>query len=112
MPQPDGDYSLTRRKEPVEQPISISKKARKRLLEPGYWGYLEEEEVEFIQAALQENPDLSYAWGFHPVQKTRSPAAIRRVAMWGDPKNREVNTKLIRGNYLRSSIGSALRKKR
>jgi hypothetical protein len=88
----------------VERPISIPKKARKRLLEPGYWGYLEEEEVEFIQAALQENPDLSYAWGFHPVQKTRSPAAIRRVAMWGDPKNREVNTKLIRGNCPKANI--------
>ncbi len=69
MPLPGGDQSLSRRKEPVEQPISISKKARKRLLEPGYWGYLEEEEVEFIQAVLQENPNLSYAWGFHPVQK-------------------------------------------
>jgi hypothetical protein len=103
---------LARKKEPVERPISISKKAGKRLLEPGYWGYLEEEEVEFIQAALQENPDLSYAWGFHPVQKTRSPPAIRRVAMWGDPKNREVNTKLIRENYLRPSVGNSPRKKR
>ena len=98
MPLPDGDQSLARRKEPVDRPISISKKARKRLLEPGYWGYLEEEELEFIQAALQENPELSYAWGFHPVQRNRSPAGIRRVAMWGDPKNREVNAKLIRGS--------------
>jgi hypothetical protein len=96
----------------VERPISIPKKARKRLLEPGYWGSLEEEEVEFIQAALQENPDLPYAWGFQPIQKTRSPEAIRRVAMWGDPKNREVNTKLIRGNYLRPSVGNSPRKKR
>jgi hypothetical protein len=98
VPLPDGDQSLARRKEPIERLTSISKKAKKRLLEPGYWGYLEEEEVEFIQAVLQENPDLSYAWGFQPVQKTRSPAAIRRVAMWGDPKNREVNAKLIRGS--------------
>jgi hypothetical protein len=104
VPLPDGDQSLARRKEPIERPISISKKARKRLLESGYWGYLEEEEVEFIQAVLQENPDLSYAWGFHLVQKTRSPAAIRRVAMWEDPKNREVNTKLIRGNRPKASI--------
>ena len=101
---PDGDQSLARRKELVQRPISISKKARKRLLEPGYWGYLEEEELEFIQAALQENPELSYAWGFHPVQKTRSPAGIRRVAMWGDSKNREVNAKLIRGSCPKSSI--------
>jgi hypothetical protein len=64
VPLPDGDQSLARRKEPVERPISISKKARRRLLEPGYWGYLEEEVVEFIQATLQENPDLSHAWAF------------------------------------------------
>jgi hypothetical protein len=97
VPLLDGDQPLSRRKQPVEQSTSISKKVRKRLLEPGYWDYLEEEEVEVIQAALQENPDLSYAWGFHPMQKTRSPEAIRRVAMWRDPKNREVNTKLIQG---------------
>jgi hypothetical protein len=103
VPLPDGDQSLARRKQPIERPIATSKKARKRLLEPGYWGYLEEEEVEFIQAALHENPDLSSAWGFQPVQKPRSPAAIRRVAMWGDPKNREVNTKLIRGNCPKAS---------
>ncbi len=89
---------MPRNKEQARKPISLSRKVKRRLLEPGYWGYLEEEEIELIQVALQETPDLSDRWGFHPVQKTRSPAAIRRVAMWGDPKDREVNTKLIRGN--------------
>ncbi len=84
--------------------MSLSRKVKRRLLEPGYWGYLEEEEIELIQVSLQATPDLSYGWGFHPVQKTRSPAAIRRVAMWGDPKDREVNTKLIRGNGPRSDL--------
>ena len=86
------------RKEQVRKPISLSRKAKRRLLQPGYWGYLEDEELALIQAELQKHSDLSYAWGFHPVQKTRSPAAIRRVAMRGDPKDREINTKLIRGN--------------
>ncbi len=35
------------------------------------------------------------------VQKSRSPEAIRRVAMWGDPKDREVNTKAIRRGRIR-----------
>jgi hypothetical protein len=55
----------------------MSKKARKRPLEPGYWGHLEEEEVAFILAQLQEDPDLSYAWGF---QSYRNPALLRRSA--------------------------------
>ncbi len=85
------------RKKQVRKP-TLSRKAKRRLLEPGYWGYLEDEEIALIQVELQKSSDLSYAWGFHPVQKTRSPAAIRRVAMRGDPKDREINTKLIRGN--------------
>ncbi len=89
---------MPRNKEQARKPISLSRKVKRRLLEPGYWGYLEEQEIVLIQVTLQETPDLFDRWGFHPVQKTRSPAAIRRVAMWGDPKDREVNTKLIRGN--------------
>ena len=80
---------------------TLSRKSKKKLLEPGYWGYLEDEELEFIQMALENNPKLSYAWGFQPVQKTRSPDAIRRVAMWGDPENREINTKVIRASRAR-----------
>ena len=67
--------------------VTLSRKAKKKLLEPGYWGSLEEEELEFIQKALENNPKLSYVWGFRPVQKSRDPDAIRRVAMWGDPKD-------------------------
>ncbi len=80
---------------------SLSRKAKKKLLEPGFWGHLEDEELEFIQIALQKSPKLSYVWGFQPIQKSRSPEAIRRVAMWGDPKDREVNTKAIRRGRIR-----------
>jgi len=82
--------------------VTLSRKAKRKLLEPGYWGTLEEEELEFIQSALQNNPKLSFAWGFQPVQKSRAPDAIRKVAMWGDPKDREINTKVIRGSRMRA----------
>ena len=77
--------------------------AKRKLLEPGYWGSLEDEELEIIQRALENNPKLSFAWGFQPVQKSRAPDAIRRVAMWGDPKDREINTKVIRSSRMRVS---------
>ena len=57
--------------------------------------------LEIIQRALENNPKLSFAWGFQPVQKSRAPDAIRRVAMWGDPKDREINTKVIRSSRMR-----------
>ena len=59
--------------------------------------------LEIIQRALENNPKLSFAWGFQPVQKSRAPDAIRRVAMWGDPKDREINTKVIRSSRMRVS---------
>ncbi len=37
---------------------------KRNYLKPGYWGSLEDEELEFIQKALENNPKLSYAWGF------------------------------------------------
>ena len=77
--------------------------AKRKLLEPGYWGSLEDEELEIIQRALENNPKLSFAWGFQPVQKSRAPDAIRRVAMWGDPKDREINIKVIRSSRMRVS---------
>ena len=80
---------------------TLSRKAKRKLLEPGYWGSLEDEELESIQIALQNNPKLSYAWGFQPVQKSRAPGAIRRVAMWGDPKDRDVNARVIHGSRMR-----------
>ncbi len=93
---------MIRNQKPVGS--TLSRKAKKKLLEPGYWGSLEDEELEFTQKALENNPQLSYAWGFQPVQKSRAPDAIRRVAMWGDPEDREVNTKVIRGSRARSRL--------
>ena len=83
--------------------VRLSRKAKRKLLEPGYWGSLEDVELEIIQSALQNNPKLSFAWGFQPVQKSRAPDAIRRVAMWGDPKDREINTRVIHSSRMRVS---------
>lgn len=66
------------------------------LLEPGWGGQLDDDELLFIQAKLKADPDLSYWWGFRPGQKTRPEAAIRRVAVDGDPDHRQSNRKLAR----------------
>ena len=76
--------------------VTLSRKAKRRILQPGYWGQLEDAELEFIRSKLENNQDLSVAWGFRPVQKSRSPDAIRRVAMWGDPEDPTVNSRLVR----------------
>ena len=89
------------RRNPKQDKSQLSRSAKKKLLQPGYWGHLEDGELEIIQNALRNNPKLSFAWGFQPVQQTRSPEAIRRVAMWGDPKDREVNTRVIRRGRVR-----------
>lgn len=67
-----------------------------RLLEPGYAGLLDDDELAYIQETLRANLDLAYWWGWRPGQKSRSEAAIRRVAMYGDPEYRATNIKLAR----------------
>ena len=32
--------------------VALSRKTKRKLLEPGYWGYLEDEELEIIQEGL------------------------------------------------------------
>ena len=66
------------------------------LLEPGWGGNLDDEELACIQEKLKTDLDLAYWWGFRPGQKTRPEAAIRRVAMDGDPDHRQSNKKLAR----------------
>ena len=66
------------------------------ILEPGWAGELDAEELEYLQRKLLEDKHLAYLWGFAPSQKTRPADAIRRVAMWGDPEQRMVNYRLAR----------------
>jgi hypothetical protein len=67
-----------------------------RLLEPGYGGSLEAEEVVYILDRLKSDDSLSYWWGWRPKAKRRAVEAIRRVAMSGSPDNRSHNVRLVR----------------
>ena len=66
------------------------------LLEPGWAGIVDDGELLFIQRTLQEDPALSFAWGFRPGQKMGSSVGIRRVAEHGDADNRALNRSLAR----------------
>jgi hypothetical protein len=68
----------------------------RKLLEPGWAGSLDDDELGYIQEHLKADDKLSFAWGFRPGQKMRSEAAIRRIAMHGDPDCRATNVKLAR----------------
>ena len=46
--------------------------------------------------AGETTPARTAAWYDKPLPT--SSDAVRQVAMWGDPKDREVNTKVVRGN--------------
>jgi hypothetical protein len=91
--------------EPLEQPAKEKKdkpwhqyqrEPQYRLLEPGFAGNLDEDELVYVQSRLKADDNLSYWWGFRPGQKTRSEAAIRRIAQPGDPDSRAANVKLAR----------------
>jgi hypothetical protein len=75
-----------------------------RLLEPGFAGSLDDDELVYIQEKLKANPDLAYWWGWRPGQKSRAEAAIRRVAMYGDSDYRAANIKLARSRPKPSPI--------
>jgi hypothetical protein len=83
----------------AEKPWMVYKKkdgSRDKLYEPGWPGTLDDEEIERLQQALVTDPDLAYWWGWRPGMKRRAVAAIERVAMCGDPENREHNRRLVR----------------
>ena len=66
------------------------------LLEPGWAGVVDDDELAFIQVTLKQDSALSFSWGFRPGQKTRSAVGIRQVAEHGDPDNRGLNRSLAR----------------
>jgi hypothetical protein len=67
-----------------------------KLLEPGWAGSLDPDEISHIQEKLRSDPALAYWWGFKPGQRSRSVSAIERVAMYGSPEVRAENVKLTR----------------
>ena len=77
----------------------LSKKAARdyRLLEPGWAGELEDDQVAYIRTALHDDPDLAYQWGFKRSSKKFSSDIIRRVALKGNADLRTVNMNLVKG---------------
>jgi hypothetical protein len=67
-----------------------------KVLVPGWGGQLSDCELEFIQAALQADPMLSYWWGFRLRARRRPIEAIKSVSMRGSPDVRAHNVKLVR----------------
>ena len=68
-----------------------------RLLEPGWAGELEDDQVAYIRAALHDDPDLAYEWGFKRSSKRFPTDIIRRIAKRGDANHRTVNMHLVKG---------------
>jgi len=68
-----------------------------RLLEPGWAGELEDDQVAYIRAALHDDPDLAYQWGFKRSSKRFPSDTIRRIAKKGDADHRTVNVHLVKG---------------
>ena len=68
-----------------------------RLLEPGWAGELDDDQVAYIRTALHDDPDLAYQWGFKRSSKRFSSDIIRRVALKGDADLRTVNMNLVKG---------------
>lgn len=80
----------------ADRPWLPYKRESGKLLEPGFAGVLEDHELAYIRDKLRNDPALSYWWGFRPGQKSRSEAAIQRVALHGDPDTRKINVQLAR----------------
>jgi len=54
-----------------------------KLLQPGYAGYLTDEELTFITKALKRDGRLRSKWGFSKGNRRLSKAKIRDVALEG-----------------------------
>ncbi len=87
----------------------LSNIEKRKLLIPGWGGQLTDEELEYIREALFREKQLSFRWGFAPSQKTRSTAAILKVAMFGNEDDRLHNARLHRKKYLAQERAKAPR---
>ena len=73
------------------------------LLEPGWAGVVDDDELAIIQGTLQQDPALSFTWGFRPGQKRRSAVGIRRVAEHGDRLHEHLSRRARPGVYNEAS---------
>ena len=56
---------------------------KKNLLEPGWAGEIDRDELEYIKSCLQRYSSLRRRWGFKPSAKRLSEKHIRTVAISG-----------------------------
>ena len=66
------------------------------LLEPGWAGALDDDELVYIQEHLKADAGLSAWWGFRPKAKRRPIEAIKKVAEHGDADDQSHNRRLAR----------------
>ena len=67
------------------------------MLEPGWAGELEDDQVAYIRTALHDAPDLAYKWGFKRRTKRFTDDLIRLIAEKGAAAHRMVNVQLVKG---------------
>ncbi|HZA25341.1 MAG TPA: hypothetical protein VFA32_22550 [Dehalococcoidia bacterium] len=67
-----------------------------KLLQPGWAGHLDEDELAFIVEHLKEDGALRLRWGIRPSWRRIPEEVVRRIAMEGDPDNQGHNRKLAR----------------
>jgi len=72
-------------------------KLRMRLLEPGWAGELDDDELKYITVHIRDDALLRRLWGFRQNARRLAAAAIRRVAEFGNPDKASDNRKLVRG---------------
>ena len=68
--------------QPVNDP-EILKLYQENLIEPGWAGELDDDELAYIKSQLRKSPSLRRRWGFRPTAKRLSESHIRDVAMNG-----------------------------
>jgi hypothetical protein len=101
--------TLVKAKSPDKPWHPYRREAQHRLLEPGWAGSLDDEELAYVLDRLKADDSLSFWWGFRPRAKRRSVEAIRKVSQSGDPESRSHNARLVRqaGRGLKAAIESA-----
>jgi|SRR5688572_2821009 hypothetical protein len=67
-----------------------------KLLQPGWAGHVEPEELAFIMAHLEQDAPLGLWWGTKPSWKSIPQAAVERVAMEGSEDDQALNRRLAR----------------
>ncbi|HZA25503.1 MAG TPA: hypothetical protein VFA32_23385 [Dehalococcoidia bacterium] len=67
-----------------------------KLLEPGWAGNLDDDELAFIFKHLEKDTDLRKWWGMKPSWKRIPEEVVKRVAMEGDPDDQALNRGLAR----------------